>query len=130
MLEISTRLVAPGKKTKCTLLRSCHRQKFRVIWYLKMAAIENLETQLKGFVSIFYNLGVSEYEPAYLDVMKRVKKALNDSLPYYNVAVHYCFNDARLMGALSILKLVAGRDVRLRFRTHYGMSMFDLFPSG
>lgn len=87
-----------------------------------MVAIENLETQLKGFVSIFYNVDVAGYDSNYMDVMKRVKKMLNDSLPYYNMAVHYCFNDPKLMGSLSVLRLVAGRDMRLRFRIHYGMS--------
>ena len=91
------------------------------MWYVKMIAVQELEAQVKGFVSIFYNLDICEHEPQYMEAMKRVKRVLTDSLPYRNVAVHYCLNDPRMMRALAIFKLVTGKNHRLRFRTHYGM---------
>ena len=102
---------------------------FRVMWYVKMIAVQELEAQVKGFVSIFYNLDICEHEPQYMEAMKRVKRVLTDSLPYRNVAVHYCLNDPRMLRALAIFKLVTGKNHRLRFRTHYGMFEIPRFKN-
>jgi hypothetical protein len=41
-------------------------------------------------------------------------------LPMRFVAVHYCFDDPRLLPAISLAKMVVRTNTRLRFRVHYG----------
>ena len=94
-----------------------------------MLAVKDIEAQMKGFVSIFYNMDLGEYEAEYMEAMKRVKKMLTESLPYRNVAVHYCLNDPGMMRALAVFKMFTGKNHRVRFRTHFGMFVYIFLPA-
>ena len=95
-------------------------EQLKCIWYVKMAALEDVEVQRRGFVNVMYNLDIDKYEAFYVDVLRRIKRIINDSLPYRNVSHHYCLNDPKFVPALSLLQLVAGKENRVRFRTHFG----------
>jgi hypothetical protein len=93
--------------------------KIRACWYMIMCELENENTQKKGIVTVFYNVDTTAAESLYLDLVRRMR-VVDDSLPYRNVAVHYCYNNPGMRPALNLLQLVAGKDNRLRFRTHFG----------
>jgi hypothetical protein len=86
-----------------------------------MVALEDVKAQKKGFVSIFYNCGgLGGAEKLYFDVISKIKTMINDSLPYRNRAAHYCYDNPRILPALSLLQLFMGKENRIRFRSHYG----------
>ena len=90
------------------------------MWYTIVYAVEDEEAQKKGIVTIFYTVDVEAMEPLYFEVLSKVRHYLNDCLPYRNAAVHYCYNNPAVRPALNMLQIIAGKQNRLRFRTHYG----------
>jgi hypothetical protein len=79
-----------------------------------MAAVEDEDAQRKGVVAVMYNLRIFKTEG--------VKKVytVTDSLPMRHAAVHYCFDSPSLQPAMSVFKLLASGNVRMRFRSHFG----------
>jgi hypothetical protein len=85
-----------------------------------MSAIDgDEEAQKNGLVNIYYSVDLGTTEPLYIDLIRRIR-IINDSLPYRNAATHYCYNNPALRPAINIILLVAGRDNRVRFRSHFG----------
>jgi hypothetical protein len=79
------------------------------------------DTQKKGIVNLVYSVGVGRItmkldEEVFLNAYK-----FTDCLPIRIVAMHYCFNDAKLRPVMSFIQLACGKHTRLRFRAHYGM---------
>jgi len=64
----------------------------------------------------------ASYAPARLPNLSLIELR-SSSLPYRNVAIHFCYNNPAMRPALRLLQLVAGRDNRIRFRTHFGSHM-------
>jgi hypothetical protein len=84
-----------------------------------MCCLEDEEAQKNGLVCVYYSIDLHSVEPLYLDLIRRIR-ILNDSLPYRNVAIHYCYNNPTIRPAMHLLQLVAGKENRVRFRTHFG----------
>mmetsp|Transcript_13007 Transcript_13007/g.20941 ORF Transcript_13007/g.20941 Transcript_13007/m.20941 type:complete len:477 (+) Transcript_13007:249-1679(+) len=109
------------------------QSKLRTVWYSIMSALENDdEAQKNGIVNIYYSVDLGSIEPLYIDLVRRIR-IINDSLPYRNACTHYCYNNPAIQPALNILQLVAGKDNRVRFRTHIGSNMecqFSLMTFG
>jgi hypothetical protein len=92
----------------------------RVYWYLTMSLLEDEEAQRKGVVAIFYNVGIDKFASMLDSSLMRNGTKSMESLPLRLTGIHYCYDDARLLPALSISQLVIRRQGRLRLRVHYG----------
>ena len=96
----------------------------RAAWYsIESALLEDVETQKRGVVNVFYNVDLGQTEQSYFDVWTRAKRIIDDSLPYRSKATHYCYNNPLLHPALSLLQMIMGKENRIRFKTHYGSTM-------
>jgi hypothetical protein len=88
-----------------------------------VALEEDEDTQKKGIVNLVYSVGgVGTSITMKLDkeVFLNASKFM-DCLPIRFVAMHYCFNDAKLRPVMSFIQLACGKHTRIRFRAHYGM---------
>jgi len=94
---------------------------FRANCFFLEALVEDEATQKMGAVLIIYNVGFDVLKDSMLDrqVMSITNKMV-ESTPIRNSAVHYCYNDTKMLPALAVAQLALGRNNRLRFRTHYG----------
>lgn len=76
------------------------------------------DTQRKGIVGIISNFGKhARREPFAL--LRQVQK-VRTGIPKKIVACHYCYDDASLRPFVQGLRLVLARDMRIRFRPHFG----------
>jgi hypothetical protein len=83
-----------------------------------MQALEDIESQQNGYVVLLYNVdvGVVNISPKSIPAGKQFMS----SIPIRVAAVHYCYNDAAIQPFMAITKLLIGKNLRLRFRTHFG----------
>jgi hypothetical protein len=101
-----------------------------MLWYLVMSnLINDEEAQRKGLVLIIYNVGTFRMDEIDSDLMTHGVN-YSASLPMRCVAVHYCFNDPRLLPVSSLFKLFLTKNARLRFRVHSGKSRNGLSQAG
>lgn len=91
-------------------------QKLRTVAYVALSAAEDIETQKRGCVGIFYFTSVLETQ---MRVFER-GEVLFDWLPIKIVGGHFCYNDQRLRLVQALSLLVIGRQPRLRVRIHEG----------
>lgn len=84
------------------------------------SVVDNDDVQIHGIVDVVYCIGTSEMGPSYVELMTHGGDILTSSLPYRIAGMHYCYDDSRLRPALALLQLVVGKEMRLRFRTHFG----------
>ena len=88
------------------------------MWYVFNATMKDEETQRKGTVGIVSNFGEhARREPfALLRQVQRVRSGI----PKKIVALHYCYDDASLKPFVQGLRLLLAKDMRTRFRPHFG----------
>lgn len=85
-----------------------------------MVALEDAETQRKGFVSIIYNVNTGEANfKEDVEIVTQGARSLG-SLPWKLAAIHYCYDNRNLLSAVSLAQKLVGKEGRLRFRTHFG----------
>ena len=87
-----------------------------------MVALQDENTQKYGIVDVLYNIGLAKHDAQYADVVAKAHM-LRDGVPFRLCALHYCFDNPLLRGAMSLVQIMVGRDYRLRFRTHFGKSV-------
>jgi hypothetical protein len=85
-----------------------------------MNALEDEEIQRKGFVKVFYNVGMLKMPTLDSDLFFKGAPTLFEALPFRMAAMHYCYDDPIIRPALSIIQHSIGRAGRVRFRAHYG----------
>jgi hypothetical protein len=78
------------------------------------------DAQRKGVVGVSYNVGPYSFEQMYDPSLMNNAGKLFQRLPIRCVGFHYCFDDMRVLPAVSLLQLIVGTSVRLRFRVHCG----------
>lgn len=88
----------------------------------------DVEAQKKGVVLLRYCVHAHIYDPN----DKGLKSAIGNSaglpstLPIKINAFHFCYHDAKMIPAMSLMQMVIGMAWRVRFRAHYGESyVFD-----
>lgn len=83
-----------------------------------MTMLKDEETQTKGAVGVYYNVGVnSRREP--LSVLRRVHYA-RTGIPKRIAGMHYCYDDKKTRPFIAGLRLFLDKAARSRFRTHFG----------
>jgi hypothetical protein len=90
----------------------------RAMWYILTTTMKDAESQRKGVVSIMSNFGVhARKEPlAMIAQLHRMKSGL----PKKFAGVHYCFDDAALKPFVTGIRLFLSKEMRTRFRPHFG----------
>jgi hypothetical protein len=93
------------------------QHKLRYIWYQAMTALdEDREAQIKGTVIIGYFHGLTA---DHTDFFSNSCFALT-KLPFRTVAVHLCYDSPILHPAMSLIQEMTCRQIRIRFRHHFG----------
>ena len=92
---------------------------FQAIWVFLTTALEDEETQRKGFVYIYYGIDAET-----LPDRKHMQEGalLGRSLPLRIDAIHICTNSAKFHAAMSVVTLLTGMFL-LRSRCHKGSQM-------
>jgi hypothetical protein len=94
-------------------------KKMRALYYLLMAASEDEETQKRGMVGIFVNIGKNRV--ATFEGSARKLLSLTRSLPFRWAAFHFCVNDAAFFSRLAIdMVTLCTSHARARFKKHEG----------
>jgi hypothetical protein len=91
-----------------------------VAFYEIMNALEDVETQKKGLVCIYYNFHYPSNMEAELTV-KGLKFV--QTIPWRTAALHFCSTDLLAGACVSLVRFVMGRAGRLRFRAHHGSAL-------
>jgi hypothetical protein len=84
-----------------------------------MTGLEDEEAQINGVVDILYCVGMAEAHHSFLELLIQGSDMINE-LPFRMTGFHFCYSDSRLRPALSLVQMVIGQQMRLRFRTHFG----------
>ena len=85
-----------------------------------MKALEDEETQKKGFVKVVYYVGMDTMPNFDADLMFKGAPSLFEALPFRMAAMHCCYDEPLIRPAISVVQHVIGRAGRVRFRAHYG----------
>lgn len=103
----------------------------RAFWFLSSIALENVESETKGFVFVYYGLGANSNEqgrPQKSDAgrhcrrVRGVGKVLS-ALPLAVKSIHWCVDDAEQKQAASLSALLLGGSNYIRVRCHAGTDM-------
>ena len=94
----------------------------RAIFYGAITAAEDEETQKKGVVLVLMNAGPNKISDPYASW--QVSRVM-PSLCVRFVGVHYCYDSVVISKMFSITMMMAGKESRLRFRTHFGETEED-----
>jgi hypothetical protein len=89
----------------------------KAFYYMCMVAAQDVETQQKGIILIGCNVG------PHRQINRRAAwhiQKVRSVLPLRTVAIHYCYDDIRFIGMMTIAMLVSSASARVRFRAHYG----------
>jgi hypothetical protein len=98
----------------------------RSIFCAAIAVAEDEETQKKGVVLILINAGPNKISDPYASW--KVSRVM-PSLCVRFVGIHYCYDSVVISKMFSLTMMMAGKESRLRFRTHFGESKQDTcFP--
>jgi hypothetical protein len=91
----------------------------RALYYLMMAASEDEETQKRGMVGIFVNVGKNRVVT--FEGSTRKVPSLTRSLPFRWAAFHFCVNDAAFFARVAIdMVMRCASHLRARFKKHEG----------
>ena len=82
-----------------------------------MSLIEDVETQRNGMILMGVNVGPKRRVDR--EVVFNVHK-VRRALPIRTVAIHYCYDDMRMIPMMTLGMLAMGAAGRVRFRPHYG----------
>ena len=86
-----------------------------------MAAVEDEETQKRGFVVLFHFVGSTLVSGIASDItLGKMSASLLSCLPIKFTSIHICFDDPRFRIMNALLMLQMGRERRVRLRMHYG----------
>jgi hypothetical protein len=114
------KFVVNVKKLYLTLsLSTTFLMQLRAIWYIAMVATEDIDTQRRGIVLVFYKTGPNQ---------KQNRRAgwrlprLTFALPGRAVACHFCYDDKKFNPILSLVLLSLKRSLRARVKIHHGKS--------
>jgi hypothetical protein len=95
------------------LLLSQHR----AAWFQIMTFLKDPESSRKGVVQVVYNFGDRHGS---VDMIKKLQR-IGQALPHRVVALHYCYNSAKVLRALTGFQLLVFNDTRrFRLRKHCG----------
>ena len=84
-----------------------------------MKALEDEQVQKKGVVIVGYNVGRYKADRNFLDVMNN-GVILQNGLPQRTVGFHFCYDLAQLRPIALFVQHIVVKDLRLRFRAHFG----------
>lgn len=90
-------------------------------YYQFMAALEDENTQKKGIVNVIYNVDCTSINLRMDKETFSAGSAFVEALPFRIVAMHFCYNNERLLPIMSFIQLAVGQQNRIRFRAHFGM---------
>ena len=82
-----------------------------------MTALQDIETQQRGFVIVGYNMGSQRV----LD--RKAAGAIQTTrrmLPMRVAAMHYCYDDWNMRPMMTVAMMIMGSHNRVRCRAHYG----------
>jgi hypothetical protein len=86
---------------------------------MSMAALQDEDTQCKGMVVVVYIVGPNAIEAFDVEVRKKFA-SLSKALPTKINATHFCYSDVRLLPVVSLVQMVFPKEMRLRYRSHFG----------
>eukprot|EP00529_Nitzschia_sp_RCC80_P004320 CAMPEP_0113482538 /NCGR_PEP_ID=MMETSP0014_2-20120614/22971_1 /TAXON_ID=2857 /ORGANISM="Nitzschia sp." /LENGTH=934 /DNA_ID=CAMNT_0000376059 /DNA_START=347 /DNA_END=3151 /DNA_ORIENTATION=+ /assembly_acc=CAM_ASM_000159 len=89
----------------------------RAFYYIIMSLIEDVETQRNGLILMGVNVGPKRRVDR--EIVFNVHK-VRRALPIRTVAIHYCYDDMRMIPMMTLGMLAMGAAGRVRFRPHYG----------
>jgi hypothetical protein len=88
------------------------------MWYIFTTTMKDEEAQRKGVVGIVSNFGPhARREPVQL--IAQLHK-IRSGIPKKVVGMHYCFDDAMLKPFVTGIRLFFSKEMRARFRPHFG----------
>jgi hypothetical protein len=91
------------------------------MWYLFLSAVEDEYSQQKGFVYVAYGINASMVMAGIESELVWRGSQIPLCLPIRFVGFHFCFNHKMLPPMMAAVQLGVGKNIRARFRTHYGM---------
>lgn len=94
--------------------------KLRSIYMVLMFALKDVETQKKGIVAIPYNVGRGKSKDRHA-ILRNAQ--LVSALPLRFTAVHYCYDDEKLLAIFYVAMYVFEKAARIRTRFHLGTDM-------
>ncbi|CAJ1934428.1 unnamed protein product [Cylindrotheca closterium] len=111
----SVLLWMPGNfKGKKYILKSTQR----LFYYVVDSASREEETQKKGFVTVFWNIGPRGMPPT-IALFKNLH-AIRLAMPHRMCGLHFCFDYKALRPMVSGMRYFMDKHARKRFRVHYG----------
>ena len=84
-----------------------------------MQFTEDEEVQRKGCVVVYYGLDMVKPGPHNLEVNRKGVPMLFN-VPLRMVGTHFCYDKAHYRPVMALFQMVAGKQIRMRFRPHYG----------
>ncbi len=90
----------------------------RALWYIFNTTMKDEETQRNGVVGILSNFGEHARREPFL-LMKQIQR-IRSGIPKKIVGMHYCFDDASLKPFVAGVRLFLAKEMRTRFRPHFG----------
>ena len=90
----------------------------KAYFYLVLTALEDAETQKRGFVVILYHMGPmrSDIDPE----LPREGPISGQWLPVRFCAIHLCMDNPMMKVIAKVMLVAAGQEFRSRFRLHEG----------
>jgi hypothetical protein len=85
-----------------------------------MVATEDIDTQRRGIVLVFYKTGPNQTHKGRSGSWRLPK--LTFALPGRAVACHFCFDDKKFNPVLSLVLLSLEKSLRARAKIHHGAS--------
>lgn len=105
----------------------------RCFWYQMMIRIrDDTIVQKRGMVGLCFNqegLGLSTWSVMKVTEFGNRWMHMMRCLPFFYSSYHICYDDPRIEVSISVFRLVVGKEIRLRLRTHLGKSLLLLLLS-
>lgn len=105
----------------------------RYMWYQTMAALEDEEVQKKGAVYVLFLTGDVNGMSSHIIQGIMSSRHIQEDWPLRLCCIHICYSNPTLNTVLNFLFMVASKDLRVRFRTHFGSPVeiqYDLMSFG
>ena len=90
-----------------------------------MSAAEDEDVQKKGLVLLGYNIdSIAAFQTEAVKGVILNQQYITKAVPLRFSVFHYLYNSPALRVAMSLTLTLLGRELRLRFRDHFGECMF------
>ena len=98
-------------------------KKLQMFWYSVMVAVEDVQTQRNGIISVIFAFGDSVRRPLDSATFLHLSKLFN-TIPYLLRGIHFCYEDTIIAhvypNPIRIIQLAVDTLTRTKLRVHHG----------